>query len=424
MILQQENQTTSDALQILKKRYQDFGRLDLQLDMTRGKPSQEQLSLSDSILNNLSVFDATNGVDYRNYSTMDLLTGLAKMKELFADILTTHAGNIIIGGNSSLNLMYDTIIKALVHPLPGQPQSWADQGKVKFLCPVPGYDRHFSICESFGIEMINVPMTGHGPDMDAVESLVANDAEIKGIWCVPQYNNPTGETYCDQTVMRLSTMTTAASDFRIFWDNAYAVHHLDVANPHCVMNILEACRASGNDDRVFMYASTSKITYAGAGIAAIATSPLNIAWHKKHLSIQTIGYDKINQLRHLKLLPNKYVLFEHMAKHAALLKPKFDCVDTILSKALGADGKFAKWKKPQGGYFISFNTRKNLAQQVIKMALDVGVKFTAAGATFPYGQDPDNCNIRIAPSLPTLDQIKQAMEVLAVVTQIATLEKH
>ena len=421
MILQQEHQTVSNTLEALKKRYQDFGKLNLQLDMTRGKPSFEQLSLSDSILDNLSLSDVTKEMDYRNYSGVDLLTGIAEMKQLFADVLNTKASDIIIGGNSSLSLMYDTIIKALVHPLPEQSQCWSNQGKIKFLCPVPGYDRHFSICESFGIEMINIPLTGHGPDMDVVERLVARDAQIKGIWCVPQYSNPTGETYSDQTVERLAKMTTAASDFRIFWDNAYAVHHLDMDNRACVMNILDACREARNDDRVFMYASTSKVTYAGAGVAAIATSPLNIDWYKKHLSKQTIGYDKINQLRHLKLLPNKHALFEHMAKHAALLKPKFDCVDAVLSKELGTDGKFGRWHKPRGGYFISFNTPENLARQVVDMALAVGVKFTAAGATFPYGQDPNNCNIRIAPSLPALDQIKQATEVLAVVTKIATL---
>ncbi|MBK2126299.1 aminotransferase class I/II-fold pyridoxal phosphate-dependent enzyme [Fangia hongkongensis] len=411
-------------LKALYERYQNLKAQNLSLDLTRGKPSKEQLSLSDDILTNISAEEAREAPDYRNYSTPQFLTGLPEAKKLFSDVLSIPQENIIIGGNSSLSLMYDTIIRALLIKLPQASKSWSEQGKIKFLCPTPGYDRHFGICEALGIEMINVPLTGHGPDMDYVEKLLLDDPQIKGMWCVPQYSNPTGEIYSDETVLRLARMKTAASDFRIFWDNAYAMHHLDFSSENkYVKNILKAAKDAGNPDRVFMYASTSKITYAGAGVAIIAANEANIAWFQKQLSFQSIGYDKINQLRHLKLLPSKDAFLSHMKAHAEILKPKFDAVDEILTKELGNLGEYATWIKPEGGYFISFNTQNNLAKKVVNMAAEAGVKLTKAGATFPYGIDPSDANIRIAPSLPSVDEIKRATEVLAVVTKIATLER-
>lgn len=413
-----------DELVQLQSRYQSFIDQGLKLDMTRGKPCVDQLNLSDELLNNLNHQDVVVAPDYRNYSTPDLLTGLPEIKRLFADVLGIDSNNIIIGGNSSLNLMYDTIIKTLVHKLPGQEKNWSEQGKIKFLCPTPGYDRHFAICESFGIEMINIPLTGSGPDMDQVEKLVANDSSIKGMWCVPKYSNPTGESYSNAVIKRLASMKTAANDFRIFWDNAYAIHHLDINDQVEILDILSECIDTGNADRVFMFASTSKITYAGAGIALIAANKGNYDWLVQHLKTQTIGHDKINQLRHLKLLQNKDVFMQHMAKHAAILKPKFDIVNEVLSTELGTNGQFAQWHEPKGGYFISFDSKSGLAKKIVKMAQEAGVKLTNAGATYPYGKDPKDCNIRIAPSLPTVSELKIATEVLAVVTKIATLEAN
>ena len=408
----------------LESHLQTFLKENLSLDMTRGKPCAEQLSLSDELLHNLDHQQVVTPTDYRNYSIPKLLTGLTEMKTLMAEVLDIQASQIIIGGNSSLNLMYDTIIKALVHPLPSQAQSWSQQGKIKFLCPTPGYDRHFSICQSFGIEMINVPLTGHGPDMDVVEKLVAEDKSIKGMWCVPKYSNPTGESYSDETISRLAQMTTAASDFRIFWDNAYAVHHLDMSNQDHIANILSECDKAANPDRVFMFASTSKITYAGAGVSLVAANENNIKWLTEHLKMQTIGHDKINQLRHLKLLKDKETFLTHMAKHAEILKPKFDIVDHVLTKELGSDGQFATWHKPKGGYFISFNSKAGLAKKIVDLAQQAGVKLTNAGATFPYGKDPQDCNIRIAPSLPSTQELEKATEVLAVITKLATLKAN
>lgn len=413
-----------ETLTQLYARYQQFIDRDLQLDLTRGKPSKAQLSLSDRLLDPLDkTAVVTDKLDYRNYSLPKYLTGTDEAKTLFAEILNVRPENVIIGGNSSLNLMYDTIIRALVLPLPNALKSWSAQGKVKFLCPVPGYDRHFAICESLGIEMIPVPLTGAGPDMNIVESLVVADPHIKGMWCVPQYSNPTGETYSDETVDRLASMKTAADNFRIFWDNAYAVHHFDVHHPICVKDILEACRQAKQEDRVFLYGSTSKITYAGAGISAIAAHENNYNWLKTQLGFQTIGFDKLNQLRHVQQLKDKAGIMQHMAGHAAILKPKFDLADRILTESLGENGEYANWSRPKGGYFISFNTREKLAKNVVLMAEKAGVKLTRAGATFPYDNDPKDCNIRIAPSFVELDALKTAIEILGVVTKIATLEQ-
>ncbi|MFZ9035308.1 MAG: aminotransferase class I/II-fold pyridoxal phosphate-dependent enzyme [Francisellaceae bacterium] len=406
----------------LKQRYQTFVDKKLNLDMTRGKPCAAQLDLSDPLLTNLVHQDVLIHNDCRNYSPPPLLSGLPEMKTLMAEVLGIDAKNIVIGGNSSLNLMYDTLIKAMLFPLPGQDRVWSSHDKVKFLCPVPGYDRHFSICESLGIEMINVPLTGHGPDMDRVEQLVAEDAAIKGMWCVPKYSNPTGEIYSNEVIRRLATMKTAAADFTLFWDNAYAVHHLDMSKPFEIMDILAACESAGHANRVFMYASTSKITYAGAGVAILAANEANLAWYLKHMKIQTIGYDKINQLRHLKLLKDKAHFMAHMGEHAKILKPKFDIVDSVLRDELGQNGEYATWRLPDGGYFISFNTKAGLARKVIDMAAKAGVKLTEAGATYPYGRDSNDSNIRIAPSLPSVEELKLATEILAVVVKIATKE--
>lgn len=410
-------------LSTLKARYATFKSQKLALDMTRGKPCSEQLNLSDSLLSNINHKDVLSKFDHRNYSSVDLLTGLPEIKNIFADALGIKSEKIIIGGNSSLNLMYDTITKALLHKFQEQSKNWMQQGKIKFLCPTPGYDRHFAICESLGIEMINIPLTGNGPDMDQVESIVASDSNIKGMWCVPKYSNPTGESYSDEVIQRLATMKTAANDFRIFWDNAYAVHHLDIHNKDEILDILDECEKAGNSSRVFVFASTSKITYAGAGVSMIAANKGNYDWLLSHLKLQTIGYDKINQLRHIKLLRNKETLLQHMSRHADILRPKFAVVDQVLTAELGNDHQYASWKKPKGGYFINFDSQPNLARKIIQLSKDAGVKLTNAGATYPYGKDPKNCNIRIAPSLPSIDQLKIASEVLAVVTKIVTLEE-
>jgi DNA-binding transcriptional MocR family regulator len=405
----------------LKEAYQTYLKANLNLDMTRGKPSSEQLDLSMALLNDVSAKDFGKGAkDYRNYSVPGLLTGLPEMKRLFADVLDVDADQIVVGGNSSLNLMYDTLVRALLHSLPGDVLPWGKSHKIKFLCPVPGYDRHFNICQSLDIEMINVPMIGSGPDMDMVEELVANDPLIKGMWCVPKYSNPTGETYSDETVTRLARMRTAAPDFRVFWDNAYAVHHLTSEHDK-LANIFTACKKYGTTDRVFMFASTSKITFAGGGVSVFVSSCKNVTWFTKQMANQTIGYDKINQLRHLNFFENAKGLHQLMDKHAAILSPKFNEVDKVLTHELGKNSQYATWNKPNGGYFISFDTHPGCASKIVKMAADAGVKLTKAGATFPYGKDPHDCNIRIAPSLPSVAEIKQAMEVLSVVTKIVTL---
>lgn len=412
-----------ESLTHLQQRYNHFVTQKLNLDMTRGKPSPQQLDLSDSLLNNLTKEDILQHSDCRNYSIPSLLTGLPEMRDFFAKMLSLPAENIIIGGNSSLNLMYDTMIRAMFFALPHSQQSWQQQGRVKFICPTPGYDRHFNICEALGIEMINVPLTGNGPDMQMVKALVANDPSIKGMWCVPQYSNPSGETYSDEVVEALASMPTASHDFRIFWDNAYAVHDLDKQDVERVANIFDACLRHNHPNRVFIFASTSKITYAGGGVAMIAMSDDNLSWYKQQMAQQTIGYDKINQLRHLALLPDMDALSQHMQAHAKILKPKFEMVDKILTQELGTNGQYAQWQLPKGGYFISFDTQPNCAKRVIELAAKAGVKLTKAGATFPYGKDPQDANIRIAPSLPSVDEIKLATEILALATKIATLEQ-
>ncbi|TNF65464.1 MAG: aminotransferase class I/II-fold pyridoxal phosphate-dependent enzyme [Gammaproteobacteria bacterium] len=411
-------------LESLKARYEQFKAQNLALDMTRGKPSQAQLDLSLPLLSILNESDymSASKVDCRNYSTPNLLAGLPELKALFAECFDLKADNIVLGGNSSLKLMYDVISAMMLHPLPGANTTWSKE-KVKFLCPSPGYDRHFGICQSLGIEMIPVKLTGSGPDMDEVEHLVKNDAAIKGIWCVPKYSNPTGETYSDETVKRLASMKTAANDFRIFWDNAYAVHYLHDEPDH-LLDIFSACDDENHPNRVFSFASTSKITFAGGGVALVSSSSENTQWFKEKLSYQTIGYDKLNQLRHLYFIETKDSLLHHMRQHARILKPKFDAVLRVLEKELGTDGAFATWTEPTGGYFISLNTKDGLAKQVVEMASEVGVKLTKAGATYPYGNDLSDANIRIAPSMPTVAEITQASEVLALCIQIVTIQAN
>ncbi len=407
----------------LKKKYAEFEAAGLSLDMTRGKPCAEQLDLSLDMLTILSKDDyrAADGTDCRNYGGID---GLPEAKQLFAEYLEVDPKEVIIGGNSSLTLMHDTMTRAMTHGVPGGSSSWMAQaqakgGKVKFLCPAPGYDRHFSVCEHLGIEMITVEMNEDGPDMDAIERLAAEDELIKGIWIVPKYGNPTGITVSDAVVDRLAKMKCAAPDFRIYWDNAYSAHHLTDTPPK-LKNLLAACQAAGNADRAFIFASTSKITFAGSGLSAFGGSAANVAWYKSHLSMQTIGPDKINQLRHVRFFKNMAGVEAHMKKHAALIHPKFKAVEDALSAQLKG---VATWTTPQGGYFISVDTPDGCAKRTVELAKKVGVALTSAGATFPYGKDPRDRNIRVAPTLPSLPAIEQAMDVFCTCVKLAALEK-
>lgn len=403
----------------LKATYQAFKAKGLALDMTRGKPCKEQLDLSLELLTNLSRDSfMAGGTDTRNYGGVD---GLPEAKALMGTLLDVPADHVLIGDNSSLSLMYLTVAHAMSHGVVGGKGPWNEQAP-KFLCPSPGYDRHFSVCEHLGIEMIVVGMNDAGPDMDEVEKLVANDASIKGIWLVPKYSNPTGVTFSDEVTERLAKMPTKAPDFRLFWDNAYAVHHLG-GGPAKLANVLQACERHDNPDRVFIFGSTSKITFAGAGLAAMAGSKANLAWMQKHRSMMTIGPDKVSQLRHVRFLPDEAALMKHMDKHAALIRPKFDKVQEILKRELGGTD-LAQWTEPTGGYFVSLDTFDGCAKRVVALANEAGVKMTAAGATFPLGKDPRDRNIRIAPTLPGLVEIEQAMEVLCCCVKLASLEKH
>jgi DNA-binding transcriptional MocR family regulator len=400
-----------------ERRYQDFKAKGLKLDMTRGKPSSEQLDLGNALLTNLSLSDykSADGTDTRNYGGLD---GIPEMKAIFAEMMDTTPAQVVVSGNSSLQVMHDTIVRALLHGVPGGDGPWCRLPKVKFICPTPGYDRHFAICEHHGIEMIAVDLTEHGPDMDQVDRLVASDPSIRGMWLVPKYSNPTGATCSDEVVTRLARMKTAARDFRLMWDNAYAVHDLyEQGDP--LSDILSASAAAGHADRPLVFVSTSKISFAGAGIAAMAASPSNIADVKRHAGIQTIGPDKVNQLRHARFFKDFAGVKAHMQKHAALLRPKFEAVTRIFDAELGGKG-IASWTTPRGGYFISLDTLDGCASDVVKLADEAGVKLTAAGATFPYGKDPRNRNIRIAPSLPPLAQVEQAMQVVAACVELAS----
>ncbi|GAA3408610.1 aminotransferase class I/II-fold pyridoxal phosphate-dependent enzyme [Paenibacillus hodogayensis] len=400
------------------KAYQDRK---LRLDMSRGKPCPEQLDLSAGMLDAIRAGEpvtAEDGTDARNYGGLD---GLPEAKRLFADLLGVQPDEVIVGGSSSLTMMYDTIVRAMLFGVPGGDKPWGKEAAVKFLCPSPGYDRHFAICEQLGIEMIVVDMKEDGPDMDQVERLVAEDAAVKGIWCVPKYSNPDGITYSDVVVDRLAGMKTKAGDFRIFWDNAYVVHDLSPL-PSRLKPIFAACREAGCPDRVFEYCSTSKVSFAGSGVAAMAASRGNLDAIRKTLAVQTIGPDKINQLRHVRFFGGPDGVRAHMEKHAAILKPKFAAVLTLLEERLGGIG-IASWSKPDGGYFLSLNTMDGCAKAVVAMAAEAGVTLTKAGATFPYGLDPRDRNIRIAPSYPSLNELQTAIEIICLCVRIVSARK-
>ena len=404
----------------LMERYREFQERRITLDMTRGKPCTAQLDLALGMLEGDTgkAYLTKEGLDCRNYGGLD---GIPEAKTLFSEYMEVEPEELILGGNSSLNMMHDTILRAMVKGVMDGASPWGQLPKVKFLCPSPGYDRHFFICEFLGIEMIPVDMQEDGPVMSQVEERVANDELIKGIWCVPKYSNPTGAVYSDEAVERLAEMNTRAVDFRIFWDNAYAVHHL-VDTPVPLKNILEACKQAGNPERVFIFASTSKISFAGAGLAIMAGSQTNMEWVKNQMAFQTIGPDKMNQLRHVLFFKNAAGIEAHMKKHSAILKPKFDAVQNILNDEL-ADKKIANWSKPQGGYFVSIDTMEGCAAAVIKMAADAGVKLTPAGSAYPYKKDPLDRNIRIAPSFPPLEDTQAAMELVAVCIQLVSIDK-
>ena len=413
--------TLQEYYSSLSNRYEDFQAQKLKLDMSRGKPCTEQLDLSSDLLESLSKTDykTAAGVDCRNYGGVD---GIPEAKELFSWMLDANPQEIMIGGNSSLTMMHDLLSRAMLHGFLESETPWAKLSTVKFLCPSPGYDRHFAICEHLGIEMIPIDYQADGPDMDQVEKLVAADPAIKGIWCVPKYSNPTGITYSDSVVRRLAAMPTKAPDFRIFWDNAYSVHHL-TNTPDQLLDILKTCTQAGHPDRVFEFASTSKISFPGAGIAMLVSSVNNINWLKKHLNIQTIGPDKLNQLRHIRFFKDQAGIETHMHKHAAIIKPKFDIVLEILESELG-DKNLASWSKPQGGYFISLDTLPGCAQKIVATAAAAGVLLTPAGATFPYGNDPEDKNIRLSPTFPPISELKQAMELVVLCVQLVSAEQE
>ena len=408
-----------EARESLAARYRDFQTLKMNLDMTRGKPCPEQLDLSVGLLDGLSraEFKASDGSDCRNYGGLD---GLPEAKDLFAAYMGVRPEEIIIGGSSSLTLMHDAMSWAVLFGAGKGSTPWAAQRPVKFLCPSPGYDRHFAICEHLGIEMVPVDLRGNGPDMDAVERMAAEDASVKGIWCVPKYSNPTGDVYSDEVVQRLAGMRTEATDFRIFWDNAYCVHHLGTG-PAPLADILAACRRAGHPERALLFGSTSKISFAGSGLAFMAGSTATMEWAKGHLGFQTIGPDKLNQLRHVRFFGDPAGIERHMQRHAAILKPKFDAVQEVLGRELSGKG-VAEWTRPSGGYFTSVDTWDGCARRVIQLAAEAGVKLTPAGSTYPYKRDPRDRNIRIAPSFPPLADIRRAMEVLAVCIERVSLE--
>ena len=404
----------------LQQQYSEFKARNITLDITRGKPCSEQLDLAAGLFDCVdhNRYAAEDGSDCRNYGGLD---GIAEAKTLFAELLEVQTDEIIIGGNSSLNMMHDAFLRAMVNGVGENGTPWKLQSKIKFLCPSPGYDRHFSICQYLGIEMITVDMKADGPDMDTVESLVENDESIKGIWCVPKYSNPTGAVYSDDAVDRLAAMQTRADDFLIFWDNAYSVHHLG-KQPAGLKNILTACKKAGHPDRVLMFGSTSKISFASAGIAMMAGSKSSMDQARKQMFFQTIGPDKLNQLRHVRFFKNMAGIENHMLKHAAILKPKFDAVQQVLVNGLGGKN-IASWSKPEGGYFVSVDMLEGCAGPVVQMAADAGVKLTPAGSTFPYMTDPLNRNIRLAPSFPPLEDIRQAMELVSICIQLVSIDK-
>ena len=412
-----------DLQKELLAEYQSQKDKGLKLDISRGKPSKEQLDLSMPMLDVLgsdSVMHAEDGTDVRNYGLLD---GIPEAKKLMGDLMGVDPSQVIVGGNSSLNIMYDMVARSELFGVMGS-TPWSRLDKVKFLCPVPGYDRHFAVTEQFGIELINVPILADGPDMDAVEEYVNNDPAVKGIWCVPVYANPTGSVYSEETVKRLAALKPAAKDFRIYWDNAYCVHHLfdEEEKQAKVLNILEECEKAGNPDMVYQFCSTSKVTFAGAGVAALSSSPANIADIKSKLQWSTIGPDKINQLRHVRFFKDVNGLKEHMKKHAAIVRPKFEEVLATLEREL-AELEIAQWSHPLGGYFVSFDAMEGCAKKIVARCKEAGLVLTGAGAAFPYGKDPKDSNIRIAPTMPTLDELKEALELFVICVKLVAVEK-
>ena len=423
--IMQYNDMSKEELLVLKeslnKEYAEAKAKGLALDMSRGKPSAKQLDVSLGLLdtiNSSSDLKSLDGTDCRNYGVLD---GIPEAKKLMADMMGTTPDHVIVYGNASLNIMYDQISRAYTHGILGN-TPWCKLDKVKFLCPVPGYDRHFAITERFGIEMINIPMSESGPDMGMVEEYVSKDASVKGIWCVPKYSNPQGYTYSEETVKRMAVLKPAAEDFRIFWDNAYVIHDLYDDNKDEIADIISECEKAGNPDMVFEFASTSKVSFPGSGIAALATSANNIADIKKQLTIQTIGHDKLNQLRHVRFFKDINGLKEHMRKHAEFMRPKFEAVERVLEEELGGLG-IGSWTEPKGGYFISFEAMDGCAKAIVAKCKEAGVKLTGAGATFPYGKDPKDSNIRIAPSFPTPEEMKQAADLFVLCVKLVSVEK-
>ena len=404
----------------LTAEYARLRGLGLKLDMSRGKPARDQLDLCEPMLTVLSHNDQMQDgkTDVRNYGVLE---GIPSCRALFADIMEVPVENVIAGGSSSLTMMYDTMLRLWTFGAPGY-EPWCRQEKIKWLCPAPGYDRHFAITQQLGIEMIPVPMTETGPDMDMIERLAGEDPAVKGVWCVPKYSNPQGITYSDDTVRRFAAMKTAAPDFRVFWDNAYIVHHLGEEHDE-LLNIFPEAEKCGTQDRFLEFCSTSKVTFAGAGVAAMAASLDNIAWTKKIMTVQAISPDKVNQLRHVRYFQNVEGLSDHMKKHAAILRPKFDLVLSLLEEKLGGTGA-GSWHTPRGGYFISFDALPGCAKRINTLCKEAGVVMTGAGATFPYGKDPQDSNLRIAPSMPPLDELKQAAEVFCTCALLAAVEKQ
>lgn len=405
----------------LEAQYRDFQGKGLKLDMSRGKPSAAQLDLSMGMMDVLDSFTDLKceaGIDCRNYGVMD---GIPEAKRLLGELIEVPAENIIIYGNSSLNVMFDVVSHAYTHGVMGM-TPWCKLDKVKFLCPVPGYDRHFSITEYFGIEMVNVPMTPEGPDMDMVEELVSRDEAVKGIWCVPKYSNPQGYTYSDETVRRFAALQPAAKDFRIFWDNAYNVHHLYGEPQDVILELLSECEKAGNPDMVYKFSSTSKISFPGSGVAAISASKANLDDLRTQLTVQTIGHDKLNQLRHVRYFKNIEGIEKQMEKHAEIMRPKFEAVLDILDKELGDLG-IGTWTKPHGGYFISFDAMEGCAKAIVAKAKEAGVVMTGAGATYPYKKDPHDSNIRIAPSFPPIGELIEATKLFVLCVKLVSVEK-